>query len=476
MMKKQKFIIIVSVIVLVASVIPFLIISINSESNSSADPIIPVTEEEISEYPNGNSLGESVYIPNGSPSDNSTGFVPAESKESTGENQEEESSSIVIPKASVDFNVSSANNGTPSTPAKSGEMRAIWIPYMSLTDISANKIDAMLDKAKSMGFNTIMFHVRPFGDAMYKSKYFPWSHIAAGTQGASPSGGFDPLGYAVTAAHSRGLALHAWINPLRIQLEGGKVPETIAASNPYNKYRNDSSAANDHYVVDYKDGKYYNPAEAEVRELIVSGIAEIAENYDVDGIHWDDYFYPSSTSAFDDGVSYDKYKKSGGTLSLASWRKYNIDLLVRASYERVKAINPKLIFGISPAGNIQNCLNAGADVKKWGRESGYVDYLCPQIYWTFDNSVAPYEEMCKKWRNIVTNKSVKLYIGLALYKAGSNSDSGKWKTADDIIAREIRYARSSPINADGFMVYSYDYLGKAQTKKEVANMVSEWNR
>ena len=323
-------------------------------------------------------------------------------------------------------------------PAVSSDaLRGVWIAYLSLDGVNKSKIDSMVSTAKSNGMNTIYFHVRPFGDALYDSDYYPWSHLVTGTQGQAPSDGFDPLAYAVEAAHREGLQLHAWLNPLRIMLNSGSYPPALSDDNPYVVWRGDDNPDNDDWVIDYKKGKYYNPAIPEVRERIVSGVREIVEKYNVDGVHWDDYFYPASDAS-----------------------------------SAVKKADDTCVFGISPAGNIDNCLSAGADVKTWGSAEGYVDYLVPQIYWTSDNKIAPFEPMCRKWRALVSSDKVKLYIGLALYKAGSDSDGGKWQAADDIIMNQVLFTRGSEIHADGFALYSYAYLDSEQTAEEMKNLRS----
>ena len=341
-----------------------------------------------------------------------------------------------------------------------------------LTVVIKSKIDSMVRTAKSNGMNTIYFHVRPFGDALYDSDYYPWSHLVTGTQGQAPSDGFDPLAYAVEAAHREGLQLHAWLNPLRIMLNSGSYPPALSDDNPYVVWRGDDNPDNDDWVIDYKKGKYYNPAIPEVRERIVSGVREIVEKYNVDGVHWDDYFYPASDASFDDSKAYAAYQAGGGKLSLSDWRMQNISALVKAVYSAVKKADDTCVFGISPAGNIDNCLSAGADVKTWGSAEGYVDYLAPQIYWTSDNKIAPFEPMCRKWRALVSSDKVKLYIGLALYKAGSDSDGGKWQAADDIIMNQVLFTRGSEIHADGFALYSYAYLDSEQTAEEMKNLRS----
>ncbi len=352
------------------------------------------------------------------------------------------------------------------------ELRAVWIPYMSVNLVTREKIDAMVANCKAVGANAIMFHVRAFGDAMYDSLYFPYSHFLTGTQGVAPADGFDPLEYIIDVAHANGMQLHAWVNPLRIQLAGGRVPETLSADNPYTVWRSDSDPANDDWVVDYDGGKFYNPAVEEVRALIVNGMAELAANYNVDGVHWDDYFYPAYDESFDDSARYGSYTASGGTMSLRQWRTENINTLVRDVYNKVKATNSNCVFGISPAGNIENCLAAGADVYKWCSTPGYIDYICPQIYWTFDSTAAPFAERTAEWKAMVTCGEVDFYVGLALYKAGSDADGGKWLRSDSIIADQIKYLRRPETDADGFMLYSYEYITGEQTAAEMANYMA----
>ena len=352
------------------------------------------------------------------------------------------------------------------------EMRGVWVAYLSLDDVNKRKIDEIVAKAKENRLNTVFLHVRPFGDALYQSDYYPWSHLVTGTQGTVPSDGFDPLAYAVEAAHREGIALHAWLNPLRIMLTSGTLPPSLAGNNPYTVWRNDGNPENDDWVIDYKKGKFYNPAYPEVRELIVKGTKEIVEKYDVDGVHWDDYFYPAYDESFDDSVAYNAYLGQGGKLSLSDWRTQNINELVRAVYSAVKEADSSCLFGISPAGNVDNCLRMGADVTTWGSSRGYVDYLLPQVYWTNDNRIAPFEPVCARWNALVTNPDVRLYIGLALYKAGSDDDNGKWKKADDIIMNQVLYTRSGQTKAEGFSLYSYAYLDSDKTVEEMKNLRS----
>lgn len=367
----------------------------------------------------------------------------------------------------VDGYFARSSASTPTVSADE-EMRAVWIPYLSQTNINAAAIDQMVADCLDIGANAIIFHVRPFGDAVYDSDIFPWSHVFTGVQGEGPSDGFDPLEYIVEQAHANDIELHAWINPLRIQLANGSLPRAISADNPYTIWRTDDDPANDDWVIDYQKGKFYNPAYPEVRQMLIDGMVELVRNYDIDGIHWDDYFYPAADASFDDSLTYTAYTGAGGTMTLIEWRSENINALVRDSYAAVKAVDPDCDFGISPQGNIGNCTRAGADVYEWCSTPGYIDYICPQIYWTFDNTISPFAVRCDQWREITTCDSVKLYIGLALYKAGGTADSGKWQKSDRDIAGQIEYVRGNGINADGFMLYSYQFLNTAGWEGEVS--------
>lgn len=303
---------------------------------------------------------------------------------------------------------------------------------------------------------------------MYPSEIYPWSHLLTGTQGGDP--GFDPLEYMVRKTHEAGMQFHAWLNPLRIQSKG--TPSILAPDHLYTQWKEDSDPNNDDWVVDWEEGKYFNPAYPEVREKIIEGIREIVENYPVDAIHFDDYFYPTSDGAFDE-KAYQAYIESVGEgvpLTLPQWRIANINTLVSGVYSAIKSINPQVQFGISPQGNITNDLNMGADVETWASQKGYVDYLCPQIYVNFDHPLLPFNQTADQWRQMTTAEGVKLYIGLAVYKAGSkDADSGTWNGKTDILQREIEYSRS--LGCDGIMLYSWDYMDTSQTQEEVANVI-----
>ena len=385
--------------------------------------------------------------------------------------------------STIETNTSVSSESNVSKPTENeydykelDEMRGIWIPFMSLdmkgTDYSESafksKFDNIVEQSKAYGLNTLVVHVRPYGDSLYPSEIFPWSHLLTGTQGNNP--GFDPLAYMVEKTHAEGLEFHAWVNPLRIQSK--ETPSILAENNPYNQWRNDNDTSNDDYVVDFDNGKYYNPAYPQVQAKIISGIREIVKNYVVDAVQFDDYFYPTQDPSFDK-VAYDKYcsKINNGAvaLSLQEWRTNNINTLISGVYSAIKNENNKVKFGISPQCNIQNDINMCADVYTWGSVSGYVDYLCPQVYVSFTHPTLTFDKSAKQWKDLVSNENVKLYYGLAVYKAGSDVDSGTWQGSSDILKQQIEYGRS--LDSDGFMLYSWDYMNTEQTKEEVNNVV-----
>ena len=353
------------------------------------------------------------------------------------------------------------------------EMRAIWVPYFSLCMDKGSteadfekKFDDIIRKSAESGLNTLIVQVRPFCDALDKSQYFPYSHVLGKEQGEDP--GYDALEYMVKACHSAGMKIHAWVNPLRVTAKG--TPDKLSKNNPASKWEDKD------YVASCDGSKYLNPAYSEVRKLIIDGVREIAENYDVDGIQFDDYFYPTTEDTFDK-TAYTAYTESldddSQALTLMEWRTSNINMLISGVYSAVHSVKKDIMFGIAPQGNISNNESLCADVKSWCSISGYVDYICPQIYFSMKHLLMPFENTAAQWRDMVKGKNVKLYLGLALYKAGSDDDDGTWKVSDTIIKQQIEISRS--LKTSGFMLYSYEYLDCKQTEREVENAMAVLN-
>lgn len=217
-------------------------------------------------------------------------------------------------------------------------------------------------------------------------------------------------------------------------------------------------------------GIYLNPAYRYVRSLIADGAAEIAEKYAVDGIHLDDYFYPTQDESID-STAYASYCATASEpVALSEWRRANINAMVQEMYAKIKAANENVSFGISPQGNIENDLAMGADVISWCGVWGYVDYICPQLYYSFENPALGYNEALCGWLALDRHDSLKIYAGLGLYKAGTNADSGTWLLSNDNIGRQIEAARDAGL--DGIVLYSSQYLDCEQTADEVENVVA----
>ena len=344
----------------------------------------------------------------------------------------------------------------------------VWVPYFSLAapegtqEVFEANYKEIADTAKEKGVNAMFVHVRPFSDSLYQSQYYPWSHILTGTQGQDP--GFDALQFMIDYTHSLGMEFHAWLNPLRVKTKD--TPGTLAESNPYVQLGQEYPE----YFMEYDGGVYLNPAYPYIRTLIADGAAEIAAGYDVDGIHFDDYFYPSEDSALD-STAYESYVQTvEQPLSLLEWRTANINAMVAQVYEAIKGVKPEVVFGISPQGNIRNDEAMGADVKTWAAVPGYVDYLAPQLYFSFENEALGYTEALEEWAALPRHDGLDLYAGLALYKAGTDADNGTWLGRDDIIALQAEAALEA--GYQGVILYSSDYLNAQQAAKELENAMA----
>lgn len=328
--------------------------------------------------------------------------------------------------------------------------KAVWFAYLDIDNMLANATEQSFRSAVSsaftdvfmMGCNTVYVHVRAFGDSYYYSSYYPFAASYSGTLGIAPP--FDPLEIMIEEAHRLGLSFHAWINPMRTTTEKrfGEMDDSYILKQWYN-----SDTTNGSYLVYDSEGGYYwlSPAYTAVRQLICNGIAELVSRYDIDAIHIDDYFYPTTDPEFDESA----FKASGCT-DLSQWRLDTVSLLVREMYSTVKSCNSTVLFGVSPQGNIKNNLSKlYADVSKWCQEPGYLDYVVPQIYYGYSGSL-PFDQAAREWSELVTNPDVQLIYGLAAYKIGTTSE---WSDGD-MLARQAEYAYSLG-NYDGIAFYRY---------------------
>ncbi len=346
-------------------------------------------------------------------------------------------------------------------------MKAVWFSYIELTFVGMSEdefkatISSMFNKVKDAGFNAVICQVRANCDAIYPSEYFPFSAAFTGTLGVAPN--FDPLQIMVDSAHSLGLEFHAWINPYRISAKS-KDYEALPENSPAYKFLTDQDEYNDRNVLFTEEGMYLNPASSEVRKLIADGIDEILENYELDGIQFDDYFYPTTDQEFDK-VSYDEYRKTVTTpLSLGDWRRTNVNLLLAEVYKTVHSYE-NIVFGVSPAADIssdntdKNYTQLYADIKHWCSTAGCIDYIAPQLYFGYEypEKEFRFDTLLDKWCGLSRAEGINLYIGLAAYKVGeTDASSNEWIENNDILSRQIKAIKEE--NTDGIFLYSYSYL------------------
>ena len=316
------------------------------------------------------------------------------------------------------------------------EKRAIFISYIELQkylkdkeeQIAKENIVKIINSLDEYKFNFILLQVRTFSDAIYESDYYPWSKTISSSEGIAYS--FDVLDYFIKKAHEKNIELHAWINPYRIRTTNNI--DDISSKNPAYKLLN----TND---VDISDkGIYYNPASSTVQKLILDGVEEILKKYKVDGIHYDDYFYPNLEI---DSKNYEEYLKTNKEITKDEYHLLMVNTLVKETYKLTKKYD--VSFGISPEGNIGNNYSKNqADVYTWGSSDEYVDYLMPQIYYGFENENAPFYEVLNSWNDLVKTSNVKIIPALAFYKINqkdiyAKSGENEWIENDDIIYRQI---------------------------------------
>ncbi|OJU15419.1 MAG: hypothetical protein BGN88_07910 [Clostridiales bacterium 43-6] len=349
------------------------------------------------------------------------------------------------------------------------ELRAMWIPYYELNfnDKSEaffkTQINTMFENTKNDGYNAVFVHIRAYSDAFYPSKYFPWAKQLSGTQGKDP--GFNPMQIMIAAAHSKGLLFYAWLNPFRVSTSSIDYT-TLAETNPARVFATDKDKSNDDWTLISGNGIYYNPAVPEIQKLIINGVREIVNGYDVDGIYFDDYFYPTTDESFDK-AAYQRYlaTKPSNPLSLGDWRRTQINAFVSGTYRAIKTAKPYVHFGISPQANMDTNYNKlYADVKHWVENNGYVDSIMPQLYFGFEynkiiaNQSFNFNDLLTYWSKLKNNKNVKLYIALGIYKSGqTDNGSDEWINKTDIIQRQVALCRTVD-NYSGFSMYSYSYF------------------
>lgn len=292
----------------------------------------------------------------------------------------------------------------------------------------------MLDQLKSTGINAVIVQVKPAADALYPSKHAPWSEYLTGTQGKSP--GYDPLAFMIEETHKRDMEFHAWFNPFRVTTSTNKT-DKLAANNP--------ARLHPEWILEYDGKLFLNPGLPAVREYVRNTVLEVVKNYDVDGVHFDDYFYPypdSKKSAIPDYHTYKPYQ--GAYKNIEDWRRYNINAFIKDVSISIKNTKSHVKFGISPFGVWRNASQTPkgsdtsayitsydsiyADTRYWAY-AGWIDYIAPQIYWNIGFRLACYEKTLKWWVQEMEGKPVELYVGHTLHKIGTE---GPWENPDEL--------------------------------------------
>lgn len=356
----------------------------------------------------------------------------------------------------------------------------VWINYNEIhaiieeceTQSKLNeKIKFMLNEYIKYNINTIFIHSRAFDDSFYSSKIYQPSEYCSDDNNQLK---FDVLQSFIDCSNDFDIEVHAWVNPYRIRKDNKT--ELINKSTLAGKWYTENPK--DQRLIITENSIFYNPASIEVQKYVLSGVKEILENYNVDGIHIDDYFYPTTNENIDTEF-YSEYVKQGGKLSLADYRRQNVNSLVTSIYSLVKTYNKDLCFSISPSADIDADSNSHyADVILWASQKGYADYIIPQIYFGFEHETMPFENVINEWSNLNT-ENTKIAIGLSVYKSGdvdifAKSGSNEWVENADILKRQIQIINNNE-KLNGYSYYSSSYLindYNENLKQEKQNLLS----
>ena len=329
-----------------------------------------------------------------------------------------------------------------------------WLSFYEIEDLLEtpedfkHKFNTVLKNLNSLKITELYLHVRSHCDSIYKSEYFPLKTVVE-------SYDYDVFEYIISECHKKDIKIYAWINPYRVSTDPDE--EKLPTTGPVRRFFDEKSDC----LLSY-NGFYLNPAKGEVKKLILDGVREILSNYNVDGIHFDDYFYPTDSPDFDK-ESYNKYKKETDVpLPLSEWRRANVDSLISDCKTAVDTANSDTVFSISPAADIEKNREVFyADIENWIKK-GYVDEIIPQLYFGFEHTDEDFcfENLITQWKKLCEkNKTVKLKIGLAAYKIGTESetDGKEWKENDDILSRQTEICFKDPV-IDGIVFFSYSSL------------------
>ncbi len=337
------------------------------------------------------------------------------------------------------------------------EFRAVWVatvnnidwpskPGLSTEQQKREVIDILNLHSKN-GMNAIIMQIRPASDAFYKSELEPWSKYLTGTQGKAPSPFYDPLQFWIEQCHQRNMEFHAWLNPFRVAQNAN---EPLAANHIAFKHPD--------WIVNYGDKLYFDPGISQAREFVVKVVTDIVSRYDLDAIHFDDYFYPYPLKEdFPDESSFAQYNRGFLADRKADWRRDNVDLLIKSLSESIKKAKPWVKFGISPFGVWRNKTDdpegsettAGttnydhlyANIMKW-QKNGWIDYCLPQLYWQIGHPSVDFVTLSKWWADHAYNRA--MYIGHSVYKLEANSTIPEWKDPEQLV-KQIQVIRQNPL-------------------------------
>ncbi|MEV4259459.1 family 10 glycosylhydrolase, partial [Spirillospora sp. NPDC049652] len=341
--------------------------------------------------------------------------------------------------------------------SRARQLRGMWIATVGGTDWPTDpsrpaaeqraRFTRLLDTARAMNLNSVVVQIRPDADAFYRSPYEPWSAVLTGTPGKDP--GYDVLAFMVKEAHARNLEFHAWFNPYRVAQDPDR--SKLAATSPARRHPD--------WVRAYGDQLWYDPGLPQVRDLAVNAVMDVVHKYDIDAVHFDDYFYPYPESGdFPDAAAYRAY---GHGLPKADWRRRNVDTLIQTLSARIHQDKPWVRFGISPfgvwrnkttdpAGSATSALQSYddiyADTRGWIRKR-WVDYITPQLYWPIGDRAADYRTLVAWWDRQVAGTGVQLTIGQAGYRVGEDA---AWKRPDELSRHLTLNTRHPGVRGDIF--------------------------
>lgn len=349
--------------------------------------------------------------------------------------------------AGVFGSASSAAGQTADEPPPKYEFRGAWIatvirldwPKTTTTQAQQDELVRMLDELQEAGINAVFFQVRSEADAMYQSDLEPWSHWLTGEQGKAPEPFYDPLQFAIEEAHKRGMELHAWLNPYRADRGSGysPAPNHITVTHP-------------EWILTFGSLEVLNPGIPAVQEYVISVVEDIARRYDIDGMHFDDYFYPYPPNHIADEDQQTFQEFGGDFTDIGEWRRANVDSLVKGVHETLEAVRPEATWGISPFGIWKSGVPSGirgldaynvvfADAVEW-LDQQWIDYLTPQLYWAFGGG-QDYGKLAPWWAEQAARNERHLYPGHGLYRSDASTFSNALFRADEV-PRQVRFNRN----------------------------------